>query len=264
MNRIPFLKPSLCAFIDILGFADSILDAYKANTQDRVFNEVFSALTESTQRISSAGNRLPFLTVKMFTDNIVIVCEKSFAGVAHTLTSLCELIADYQLAMACRGYFIRGAIAEGTIAVDDQIIFGDALIKAHRFESTVACNPRVIIDPDLVKLAEEDMLDAKEIDKSIWRHRIMKDIDEYYFVNYLDESYVPVPGKGRRLEISKSILEQHRVQITTNLIERRKQPHIWAKYLWSANYHNSFCDHATITDIKIDPSHFQVEPLIIE
>ncbi len=264
MNNSPNLRPALCAFIDILGFSDSIMDAYESDSQNAVFSDVFSALTESTKRITSAGSKPSMITVKMFTDNIVIVYENSFVEIFRNLMHLCELIADYQLAMACRGYFIRGAISMGTIAVDDRIVFGDALIKAHRLEFSKARNPRVILDFDLVKLAEEHLIGAKDIDKSTWRMRIMKDVDGLLFVNYLVEAYVPVPHQGRRLAISEPILEQHRDQVTTNLSNMRSHPHIWTKYFWTANYHNAFCDQSTQPNIKIDPSCFQVQPLIIK
>lgn len=211
----------------------------------------------------SAGNRLPRLNVKMFTDNIVVVYEDIIQGQLFNLCHLCEMLSDLQLAMACRGYFIRGGIAFGTISISESIVFGDALIKAHELEKKYARNPRIILDCDLTADVTKNIPTLPDIDKNTWRFRVMRDVDGFYFVNYLAESIQAKSPFDRLRTIDDNIISEHRSQIEHNLNTYRNRPDIWSKYFWSANYHNAFCDQQRATDHKISTDLLSVQPVTV-
>jgi hypothetical protein len=48
------------------------------------------------------------------------------------------------------GYFIRGAVVKGRLYHDDKMAFGEALIKAYQYESTVVRYPRIMVLSDVV------------------------------------------------------------------------------------------------------------------
>jgi len=68
----PDLKHSLCAFLDILGFSAVVEQAYTQGKQAHLLAEMTGVLDKAAERVRSAGERLPMLSVKFFTDNVVI------------------------------------------------------------------------------------------------------------------------------------------------------------------------------------------------
>ena len=46
---------------------------------------------------------------------------------------------------------MRGAIVKGSLYHDDSMVFGEALIRAYRFEQDVARYPRIVVTSDIVK-----------------------------------------------------------------------------------------------------------------
>lgn len=56
--------------------------------------------------------------------------------------------------MALQGFFIRGGLSVGTLFVDDNCVYGEALIDAYELESKVAVNPIVILCENTMKLVD--------------------------------------------------------------------------------------------------------------
>src|ERR1039458_55650 len=184
-----FLKNSICAFLDILGFSEAIERAYKAGTQFDLFESI------------------------------------------------------------------------GTMEVNDTIVFGDALVKAHQIENTKARTPRVILDPNL-KLTLDQYISTKPFHSNQWNGLLMSDVDGHYFVNYLLAIYEPdiFALGGRVMRPNEEKLAEHRQQIEKHLRETVADPHIWSKYFWSANYHDSFCMSINMKQHKIDASLIRPGP----
>jgi hypothetical protein len=61
-------------------------------------------------------------------------------GLLHMLYSLTSLSFE----LLCLGYFVRGAIALGKLYHDDEMVFGDALVRAYELETSVARFPRIL------------------------------------------------------------------------------------------------------------------------
>ena len=90
----------------------------------------------------------------------------------------------------------------------------------------------------------------------------MSDVDGHYFVNYLLAIYEPdifAPG-GRVMRPNEEKLAEHRQQIEKRLRETVANYHIWSKYFWSANYHDSFCKSINMKHHKIDDSLMRRSP----
>src|ERR1035441_1164079 len=115
-----FLKPSLCASLDVLGFQDEILRAYREKKERKLLREVEETLKSAADHLEEIHARNPQIltTLKFFTDNIVIGYLYVTPSFISELNHLCELLADFQLSMACKGLFIRGGISVGTLASD--------------------------------------------------------------------------------------------------------------------------------------------------
>lgn len=241
--------PGFCAFLDILGFKQQLQEAHRLGRPQRLVDDIASILNESTGRIASASERLSFLGLRFFTDCICICYECDSGGEHSALTHLFELVADCQLAMACRGLYIRGAITYGTLAFGDRMIIGDSLFEAYTLESEVAKWPRVIISAKVVEQFGGAMAGSF---KSGGNFRVWEDADGYCFINYLSAAYEKRVKFSRILELNDEKLECHGQKIENALNKFKDDSRVWGKYLWSANYHNAFCDRLRRERFKIN------------
>jgi hypothetical protein len=257
-----FLKNSICAFLDILGFSEAIERAYKAGTQFELLEEIATALNAAKERLKDwQSGSDPILDVRFFTDCLVIRRTNFTNDGIMELMDVCFAVNDFQLTMARKGFFVRGGISIGTMEVNDTIVFGDALVKAHQLENTKARTPRVILDPNL-KLTLDQYISTKPFHSNQWNGLLMSDVDGHYFVNYLLAIYEPdiFALGGRVMRPNEEKLAEHRQQIEKHLRETVADPHIWSKYFWSANYHDSFCMSINMKQHKIDASLIRPGP----
>ena len=52
--------------------------------------------------------------------------------------------------MALEGLFVRGGVSVGEFYINEDIVFGPALLDAHNTESNLACYPRIVLDDKTV------------------------------------------------------------------------------------------------------------------
>jgi hypothetical protein len=67
---------------------------------------------------------------------------------------------------------------------------------------------------------------------------LLVDEDGQWFINYLHDRF----AGGSFAEPDYSALRDHRDLISRRLRQFASDPHVFAKYLWVARYHNFFCD----------------------
>jgi len=110
---------------------------------------------------------------KIFSDNIII-------GIKIDENKALERLIGFASRMQSKallhfGFLMRGSIVRGDLYIDQDIVFGDALVRAYILESSICVVPRIILDADLYN--DEYVLRSK--------YRICSFEDEYKFVNYL-------------------------------------------------------------------------------
>jgi len=251
-----FLKPSLCASLDVLGFQDELKRAYNEKRERKLLHEIEETLKSAADELEDMHARNPQIltTLRFFTDNLVIGYEYWSSGAKVELDHLCALLAHFQMSMACRGLFVRGGISIGTLASDERMVFGDCLVKAHELEAKSARNPRVILDRCFSNKDGTDFIQSAS--------RLMKDVDGFFFVNYLSAlielKYSP-PKVGPCL--NEDLLKVHKDQVERFLEEKRHDLNVWSKYFWTANYHDAFCDQVQRMQYKINESLLRAQPV---
>jgi len=263
------LQDSLCAFIDILGFKERTSEAARNDAssrneetnQQRLLEEIVKALEQATTRLESGKNVTQVqsgksrITEKFFTDNVIIGYSCKAESVQNDLLHLIEIVAEYQLCMATKGFFVRGGISHGLLAMNETIVFGKALLDAYELESKSAHYPRIILHPNLKQVIDVPLSSVPETDKATWARRLESDTDNFLFVNYLSALFGPSPHPRNPTnfqKIDESMLVEHRQQIETHLADSLSKFEIKAKYFWAGNYHNLFCDKYGKRDCKID------------
>lgn len=232
----PELALSLCAFVDILGFSNTVKDAHARGSSKRIMHLLVSALSLSKAAIDKSKSENNFWCHKFFTDNLLIGL-KIQNNIEYCVANMIHIVATHQLAMALSGFAVRGAIAAGMLHLSSDLVFGESLVRAHELEAdpSLPRQPRVILDKDSTEIVLAD---------TSFSGMCLKDSDGRLFVNYLDwywyDEYVP--------ELGGQVLERHKIFIERNLKSFSSNRKLYNKYLWLAQYHNFFCQNT--------PDHF--------
>jgi hypothetical protein len=253
------LESALCAYVDILGFRQQIekLDAEKEAT---FFYDLSATFAECSARIRKAVGNLERLKFKSFTDNMIVAY--SIMVVTTDLSHLCQLLAAYQLSMACKhALFLRGGISIGGMLLDEDMILGKCLLTSVDMEKKIAVTPRIIIGSNLKEKISEERAKWPEQWKNMLEAWLMRDHDGHLFVSYLEAlKKVPERGHPPYLVINEVELSMHREQVEKCLENARQEPYVWFKYFWVANYHNDFCERHHLQKHKIAENFLMPKP----
>jgi hypothetical protein len=238
MNQ-PVLEPSVVIYLDLLGFRDRMMSvAHDREESQKLLTEYQEIVVPALHAL--VDREFDIFQFKGFTDNIVLGARLSGSDDAEAVIGTATIkVAQFQLELARKGWFVRGGIATDFFYMDETIVFGSGLINAYDLESKIARDPRVVLDDltlDLVrrflKYYADPYHDAPQ------NGYVLVDTDGRGFVNYL---YAPRGFDASFDEISSALLD-HKRAVEAALVETAGRPLIWSKYRWVATYHNFFCD----------------------
>lgn len=234
----PVHRLSYCAFLDVLGFSARIRESYKNETAaNKLLQEFHAIFDKRIDRIRSEVDE-SLLYFKSFSDNVLLAHPCFSEDMESEFGFILWSISEYQFAMALQGFFIRGGLSVGPLFVDDNSVYGAALIDAYELESKVAVNPIVVLCDNTMKLVDQHLTYYHGEWAPQVRH-VLVNADGRYFINYLDECVIETDDG---LELHTKSLEIHRTQIEQALERYAKQPSVFAKFSWLSAYHNHFCD----------------------
>jgi hypothetical protein len=258
----PALRKSVVAFLDILGFVDEMKEAFKTKTAAQLLIRLRSAMDTAYENFS---DEIPGFDpveinswhVKAFTDNIVIGYPITHSDAEGELGSLLLEVREYQVAMVNSGFFVRGGIAIGDAYLDNEIVFGDALLDAYNAESTLARDPRIVLADSVRPYVDRHFRFYGNPAESPHNDVLLKDVDGQLFVNYLGTLFDEEPDAPRYGELQK-----HKAVVEAKLRQYKNQPSLWSKYAWSARYHNFICheQRGRFLSYVIDPDLMQTMP----
>lgn len=256
----PTMKKSVVVFLDILGYSDLIKYPRTDKENAQLLTHLHNALTESRRNIdpgetSFNHDEKDLYAMRSFTDNIVI--GYPIRGDAEAeLGSIFIKLPYFQMDMALNGYFIRGGISIGNLYIDDLTVFGPGLIEAYEGEVNLARDPRIILTETSLAAVDEHLSYYGRRNHAPQNYSLLKDSDGQVFINYL-ETLISEEGGYFSDELLK-----HKENTEIKLSHFHKNPKIWSKYFWVANYHNFFCE--TYLDIdktyKINLDDFSPKP----
>jgi hypothetical protein len=242
-NNPPVLIPSFVCHVDILGYAQLCQKAIQSNTSDALLNKVRDALNSAYDRVRKSaqswdGNNR--FEIKIFTDNIIVgypltPSNDSF-GEAE-LGRIFNVFSEFQVALAMEGFLVRGGIAYGKHYMDEDIVFGDALIEAVK-QDTSGGAPKVSLAPSAIKALQHHLSYYSNIDSSPQSYDLLQDADESVFINYLQKAFIGFPDGG----VFFDVFVKHKQTLVKGLTENKGIPSVKAKYEWAARYHNSVID----------------------
>jgi len=151
----------------------------------------------------------------------------------------CELTAKY-------GVLLRGGISFGDLYMDQEVVFGPALVDAYLLAEKVAKFPRIVVDPRIMKVIKESARNYDELNE-LWSIRI--DDGGVFAIDYLQAAYSADSESLSRSYGFKSfdqMMANHSRTITSQL-ERihEDDDKVRQKIIWLARYHN-----IVVTDLK--------------
>ncbi len=224
-------------------------------------NKLHKALTDAYERIrehSKGWGNDPSYAVKVFTDNIVVgypLRRHGFDFGEPELGDILSFFSEFQVGLSMEGFFLRGGVAFGDHYMDDDIVFGDALLQAVAQDKNGG-PPRISLTPSAIKIVRHQLGFYGEANWAPQHEDLLEDADGTIFLNYLGEAFCAFPEGGIFFEL----IEGHQMNIINGLREYRGNPSVRAKYEWAARYHNFVCSefvarHPIPVDADADEMH---------
>jgi hypothetical protein len=240
-------REALLAYIDILGFRKlietSATNPSVASTILKILRDLKTQTSGGGRIIREQGKERPVSIFRAFNFSDLTV-RATFIDTRTDYVDVLKweflYLSAIQVTLTCQlDIVLRGAISIGQIsmepdkAIDDEILFGPALVRSYLLEKDVAIWPRIIIDSAVIH-------NAKQNHRSLWQEYIHKDEDGQLFVDYLfgaaTDGLLVTEGKSLTLE---ETLKAHKDSIerkVSNLID--EDARIFEKLRWLVSYHN--------------------------
>lgn len=155
INTIKTTSSHIVAYIDLLGTTEKI----RSDINNKFLNIIYSAvnyvihLNEKDTGSTFIKEYQNKIKTKIFSDNILIAIPiESQNEELDIITAMMKIVALVQtyLLMKC-DWLSRGAITKGDLFIDDNFVWGKALVNSYTLESKLAIFPRVIIDSKIMK-----------------------------------------------------------------------------------------------------------------
>lgn len=229
---------AIVTFIDILGFSEIV-----AELKPDKINKILKIVEESTNPSDFAQSPLNARTIA-FSDSIIRVrIIESKENLAYPIglvfSELYELM-HIQSELIPEEILIRGGITLGDICVDENRVFGPAMVRAYHLESKFAKFPRIVLDPTLIKEYKLNKLlrrdgHSLETDSEYVKGLIRQSDDGLWFVDYLSA----IHSEFDEPETSPEYVFRHKEVIMNKCPKIYDYDTTLSKYVWLANYHNT-------------------------
>lgn len=213
----------LILFIDFLGFKEIV---GRTASDPAALTRLIDALND----IGRMGEHNAFASqrVTQFSDSVVL----SYAANEESGTFwMINEIALSVMMLAQRGYLLRGALTVGLLYHEDRHVVGPAMVRAVEMESSVACFPRVIVDPAVITLARRHRRErhSPKDEEGYVRSLISEDNDGQLFIDYVSWDAV-VQHAGIEDEYYPDYIAQLGALIESGL--QHDDVRVAEKYLW--------------------------------
>lgn len=221
MLRADIYKTKLVAFIDLLGFRDTIeRSAFEPELQRRVAS-VISTYQQTVCEIDAHD-----IILTGFSDSLVM----SAAVTPEGLDGLLSMIGQIARNLLQKDILIRGGVSLGSIHHEGMMTFGPAMNEAYGIETQWAVYPTVILSNAVAAKAAE--FESRRVCVDPHRPHLM-------MLDYLEpmRAYTGEPVAGKLLwdEPAKRIVRH----IQNRLIRHRSNQNLYAKAKWLEAYWNS-------------------------
>lgn len=214
------------AMLDILGFSNLV------NMETN--NYAIAGCLDLVERMTKTGKLIEatkFYNLKsaIISDSIVLSIKSDGADAFYTL---CRAISAIWITFAENNMVLRGGITRGKLLhLNNNVVFGPALVDAHRLESEIAIYPRIVID----KTIEDYLVN----DPSMWRY-FTEDHDDIKFLDIIGATIYCEYNTEKGI---KDICTFKKL-ITEGISENKGNERVKLKYLWMRGTVNHWINEA--------------------
>lgn len=216
---------SLVSYFDILGFRNAV-DASSPE-------EIESVLVRMAS-LSSHDTRLRVITrrgLSTFSDHVVRTVMLEGLNDAEQAEAIDIELSEVQLVqanLAGMGKLLRGGVTRGPVYIDDEFVFGPALVEAYDLEHDVAKWPRIVLHEKLrPNLVGEERLAFEANDGRLT-------------LNYL--------AAGDDVVERVRFVESH-ARIVADALAKAARPDVGEKLRWLAGYQNRVASEIPEADL---------------
>jgi len=251
-------KECIVAYLDLLGVKEKILNDDDSETNLAIIRQLYDEVIKFQKEKNPNLKIFQTCKFKIFSDNIVFIQElsndpKDRIDIIEGLFRIFGVVTNFQFyAFVNHGWLLRGGIVQGPLYLDDDIVWGKALVTSHYLEDKLALFPRVIIDEQLHQIIIKTASPIKD------QLRLRMDSDGYYYVDYLNFMFQDKkdPDYMRPIMNEKfPIIRDHFVGLLSTVPKDAKpgSKSIRAKYRWQINYFNEVCKENDFEKFCVDP-----------
>lgn len=122
-----------CAFVDVLGFTGVISELKNGTINHRELRDILARVHRPTGTNFELSRRLD-IRAQSISDAVCLSAATTKACLRDLFVNLEVLVCN----LLKYGYLARGAVVKGRLYHDDKMVFGEALVEAHRLESQIA------------------------------------------------------------------------------------------------------------------------------
>ena len=240
-NGRPEMQESFLIFIDILGYQSLTREAKTLADQHAMLGRLHSALSRHVPVLSRDDDPdfPPWYASRVFTDNIVLARPILGPG-GEGESELGNMMLDaglYQFNLALEGFYVRGGIAVGPAYVDENVVFGPALIEAHDIEQERAVFPRIVLSDGAREYVKKHVsYYAGGATAAPHNNELLVDDDGEWFVNYVDAARGD--NDPDLLPDYERFVIKHRDSAVEQIETSRGNRWVLDKSRWVGRYHN--------------------------
>jgi hypothetical protein len=241
MSEDAVYEDRYCAFVDILGFRELV--SHLGSDISKV-ESLRHTLATVHQQPLQAGPSLFLDTdfrTQSISDAVVISVAANIGGLSELLHSL-EVLT---IRLLVDGYFIRGAVVKGRLYHDENMAFGEALVKAYQCEANIVRYPRIMVLSDVV-------VDTRQLDHlpNVFGTSFKQADDGPMFLHVLRKMQAEMNALPLGPDNEESNVLGEYSQIKTMIEQRYREamdnPRHFEKVQWFAKYwNNSLPSNAT-------------------
>lgn len=237
MDNLPDYKEHIVAYIDLLGFKESVYDG------DRKI-DILKLLDEFAKHVGgykykeeildqSSKRRTLRPEISIFSDNIVMSYPMDGLSTSPDLIieSFLEYIVWFATHALYKGFLLRGGIVKGKLyhQSSKNIVFGEGLIDAYHLESTMAIYPRVLISTELYNSISNN-------------HFFIEDFDGLPMLNYINSPIhsilqMGIPSGNNFFNSIDDRINLFDKIITDNIDKLNDNPKAKRNWLWFQKYY---------------------------
>jgi hypothetical protein len=252
-------KNVIVAFLDILGYSDLV---HQNEASNLIFGAIDLALDRWQENAGKHQHNIGGLvkdniSLDVLSDSFVVVLDQEpilqeygdtsetrcivlmiFLGLISFLIQDCirEIHYLFRGAIVCGKYYKK----EFNNLKGSNFIFSEALCKAHQIERDISSVPRVIVDSSVLSSLKDKDIELLSKNNKPGRE-LMQDNDGLYYLNI----YSSMVNHNSLAAILRAIVSIMQPKLRGDLNAK-----VLRKYVWFANYHNSFVAHVIESNAK--------------